>query len=205
MMANVVIIAGGFRSGSTLQYNLLGEYVEHAGLGRRIGYVNPDESDAVVVAAAVTPGLMVAKCHTIAPGFHAFERAGAWGDHVRSGAAVAVLTHREQAGTERSMCRKFDIRPEDLHSSAVWHENNANLALWRPLAVLDQEYADLTERPKEALAELLRTLQVRVKRRSIRHAVAATSVERVAQHQRTIEPGTWDPVTLVHWDHIAEH
>lgn len=201
-MAHVVVVAGGYRTGSTLQYNLLGEYLEHAGLGRRLGYVMTDDADAAVEKAASADGVAVAKCHQIAPGFHDYRNPGAWGDLVRRQAAVAVLTHRDSASMERSMCRKFGLRPEELHTSDLWLENEANVALWRPLAAIDQSYADITERPRRALVTLLRALAIPVRPRSVLHAASATGARRMAEHQRTIEPGTWDPVTLVHWNHI---
>jgi hypothetical protein len=203
-MARVVLIAGGYRTGSTLQYNLLGQYLEHAGLGRRIGYVLPDDAESAVAALATADGLAVAKCHQIAPGFHDYRTPDAWGRLVERGTAVAVLTHRDPAGVERSMCRKFSLTPEGLHSSTFWLENEANLARWRPIAAFDQDYTDLTERPRRALVALLRTLGVPVRWRSVLHAASATRARKMAEHQRTVEPGTWDPVTLVHWDHIAD-
>ena len=203
-MTTVVLVAGGYRTGSTLQYNLLGEYLELIGVGRRIGYVIADDAESAVAAAAASGGVAVAKCHQIAPGFHDYRHPGAWGDIVRRGDAVAVLTHRDQAAVERSMCRKFGLDPGELHTSDLWLENEANLALWRPLARFDQSYVELTERPRAALVALLRALDLPVRRWSVRRAAADTDARTMAEHQRTIERGTWDPVTLVHWDHIAD-
>ena len=65
----------GYRSGSTLQYNLVGEYVERVNAGRRIGLLDPPEAmrlweelwgvvDAIEIA--------VAKTHHAVSGFQDF-------------------------------------------------------------------------------------------------------------------------------------
>jgi hypothetical protein len=213
-MARIVVIAGGYRTGSTLQYNLLGTYLEHSGLGRRGGYVTPDDADQFVaaVAAAGRAGadradradeLIVVKCHQIAAEVLGFDHPTAWGAHVRQGHALAVTTVRDIASTERSMCRKFGIDPAELHASVVWRENEANVAAWAALVTLTQHYDDLTQRPARALRRLLHALDVPARRRSVRYACAATAPGVMIAHQQCLEQGTWDPVTLVHWDHIA--
>ena len=203
-VTRIVVIAAGYRTGSTLQYNLLGTYLEHAGLGRRGGYVNPDEADRFVAALPQGDQVVVVKCHQIAEGFPTFAHPGAWGDRVRRGEAVAVSTERKPAAVERSMCRKFGIDPADLRGSELWRENEANVSAWRPLLTACQQYDALHDHPRRALRTLLRALGIPVKRRSVRHAAAASGVDAMRAHQRDVAEGTWDPVTLVHWNHIAE-
>lgn len=198
----MILVAGGYRTGSTLQYNLIGEYLEHSGLGRRGGYLDPDGADRFV--ADCRDAFAVVKCHQIAAGFHTYDHPGAWGEAVRRGDVVALLTERDASDVERSMCRKFGIARDALHASEIWRENEANLALWRPLADSAQHYDDLTRRPRQSLMAVLRQVGVPVRGRSVRYAVEASSVERMQRHQRDVPTGTWDPVTLIHWDHIAD-
>jgi len=60
----VVLACGGYRSGSTLQYNVVGEYAERAGIGRRIGFVEPDQAAVLpqVWSFVEALGTAVAKC-----------------------------------------------------------------------------------------------------------------------------------------------
>lgn len=200
----VIVVVGGYRTGSTLQYNLLGEYLEHAGLGRRLGYVLPDDADEVVQSTRSAGGFGVAKCHHLAVGFRPLHDEAAWGDIVRRGHAIAVSTTRPRGEFERSMCRKFGIEPSLLEASLEWRENEANTACWSEVGPIEQTFESLTARPRRSLRWLLAQLEVPIKRRSIRAAHAATRLERVIEHQGEIPRGEWDPVTLVHWDHVEQ-
>ena len=202
-MGLIVLVAGGYRSGSTLQYNLLGEYLERSGRGRRIGSILPDDAEAAAAEVANEPGIAVTKCHHLATGFREFDDEAAWGTIVRRGAAVALTTTRAQPDVERSMCRKFDLAPDGLHESLLWRENEANIAAWSELQLLNQTYAELTETPKVALTRLLDVLALPIERRALRGAARATHPRRARRQQKRVPNGQYDPVTLLHWDHIA--
>jgi hypothetical protein len=58
-----VFCGGMFRSGSTVQYQIASHLVEHCGRGRRVAWHSPDEFEAVRLAHADTPGLLVFKAH----------------------------------------------------------------------------------------------------------------------------------------------
>jgi hypothetical protein len=57
-------------------------------------------------------------------------------------------------------------------------------------------------RPRDELEEILRLVGVPIHRRSVRHAARHTSRRRMIEHQRRVPVDTWDPTTLIHWNHI---
>lgn len=61
----IVLSCGGYRTGSTLQYNLIGEYAERANAVRRIGFVEPGQAALLgeVWSFVEALGVAVAKCH----------------------------------------------------------------------------------------------------------------------------------------------
>jgi hypothetical protein len=200
----VVVAVGGYRSGSTLQYNLLGEYIERLGLGRRLGWVGPDEAESTVAAwVAAGAGVGIAKCHHVVPGFRPFGDAEAWARPVEAGVARAISTLRPPDAVIRSMARKFGLPKEGVLSSLEWRENVANTARWRQLGAFTQSYDDLTRHPFRALHRLATELSL--PRRFDAALVARWRTRRVAvlRHQARLRPGEWDPVNLLHWDHVG--
>ena len=101
------------------------------------------------------------------------------------------------------MCRKFSIAPEDLHASLEWRENEANVARWHELGAFTQDYVRLTRTPRSALRELVDHLGVPFRHRAAFAAWRATRPRKVRRNQARVERDTWDPVTLVHWNHLA--
>lgn len=200
----VIVVIGGYRTGSTLQYNLVGHYLEAAGLGRRLGLVDPDD-----VAVRLLPelersdDLLVAKCHHLAEGFGRFENPTAWRPVVESGIAVPISTTRDRADVERSMCRKFGIAPEELHESTAWRVDAANRAAWSAFAPFEQTYDRLVGEPAEAVRELADALGLPWSAAAAELAVERSSVQAALRESSQLERGTWDPVSLLHWDHIS--
>ncbi len=204
-MRRVVVAAGGYRSGSTLQYNLLGIYLEQVGAGRRLGWVAPDDAVAVVTDwVAHGEGLAVVKCHHVAVGFRPFRTEDAWAHLVRDGAAVAMTTWRDEQAVEASMCRKFGLTPETLPASLEWRENVANAGVWKALGAYAQDYTQLVASPSRAVRDLSTWLHVPWRRKAFLETWARTRPAVVRRHQRGVPDGAWDPVTLIHPDHIGE-
>ncbi len=200
----VVVAAGGYRSGSTLQYNLLGLYLERLGRGRRLGYVLPDDASSLVAQwARHGDGLGVVKCHHVATGFRPFRAEDAWARFVRGGIAVAMTTCRDEQAVRASMCRKFGYPDDALSASLEWRENVANAEAWSALGAFEQQYRDLVGRPVRAVRGLADWLRVPWSRMAFIQAWARTRPVVVRRHQRTIPQGAWDPVTLVHPAHIG--
>ena len=198
-----VVAAGGYRSGSTLQYNLLGEYLEAANLGARAGLVNPDELQALAERRwSPSDGIGVAKTHHVVEGFRQFERPKAWEFEVLERRARPISTVRDIHGTRRSMCRKFGYTDDTLDASVEWRENIANQRRWAELGAFEQHYELLVDNPVQALADLCTALDLPWSSDSAQHAATATDRNSAITVMQNTEQGTWDPLTLLHWDHV---
>lgn len=137
-----IVCAGGYRSGSTLQYDLIGHYLELTGQGSRMGYGAHHE------VYAPHTGIGVVKSHAL----------GGWDWRIIQGTAVAVSVHRTTADREASMCRFFGIDRAELHESFVWREDRLNVALWKVVGTYEQDYKLLTKFPQSALKALVHHL-----------------------------------------------
>ena len=196
-----IIAAGGYRTGSTLQYNLIGEYLELHGLGRRRGLVEPDDVESFV--SIETPGeIGVVKCHHSVDGGQGFERPTAWADQVGLGNAVALISRRNVDDVRRSMVRKFGLDPLEVEASRLWTENEANQERWRELDAIESSYDDMTVHPVRALRKLVRQLGLPWDRAAAHGAAQSCSLDATRATMSTVEVGEWDPVTLLHADHV---
>ncbi len=198
-----IVAAGGYRSGSTLQYNLLGEYLEAAELGGRVGLVDPDELQALGEQQwTPSDGIGVAKSHHVVEGFRQFERPNAWEIEVLERRARPISTVRDIQGTRRSMCRKFGYTDDTLDASVEWRENIANQRRWTELGAFEQRYELLVDNPVQALADLCIALDLPWSSDSAKHAAKVTDRNNAITVMQHTEQGTWDPLTLLHWDHV---
>lgn len=199
-----IVIVGGYRTGSTLQYNLVGIYLETSAQGRRIGLVDPDDVGQVLPAQMdQEPGIVVAKCHHLAEGFGNFRDPTAWRQFVASGVAIPLSTTRPRHDVERSISRKFGIPMEELHDSTTWRVDQANRSAWAEFAPFEQTYQELTEAPGAALRAVADHLHLRWDADAAVRAVADSGLDVARSVTRTLQDGTWDPVSLLHWNHIA--
>lgn len=202
----VVVACGGFRSGSTLQYNLIGEYVERLRAGRRIGYVTPPQSVRLLELPSIVDaiGLSVAKSHDLASGFREWGGTdGAWREWYREGRLVPVYCVRDFRDVIASMSRKFQLKPAQVTASPEWRENVANMNAWLELSPLVQRYEDLVARPQATLGGLARHLGLPFRRTVARQAAKGASLGQMRRVTAGLPRSTWDARTLVHWDHIA--
>ena len=198
-----IVAAGGYRSGSTLQYNLLGVYLEAAELGGRVGLVDPDELQALGEQQwTPSDGIGVAKSHHVVEGFRQFERPRAWEAEVLARRARPISTKRDIQGTRRSMCRKFGYTDGTLDASVEWRENIANQRRWAELGAFEQRYELLVDNPVQALADLCIALDLPWSSDSAKHAAKVTDRNNAITVMQHTEQGTWDPLTLLHWDHV---
>ncbi len=198
-----IVAAGGYRSGSTLQYNLLGVYLEAAELGGRVGLVDPDELQALGEQQwTPSDGIGVAKSHHVVEGFRQFERPNAWEIEVLERRARPISTVRDIQGTRRSMCRKFGYTDDTLDASVEWRENIANQRRWTELGAFEQRYELLVDNPVQALADLCIALDLPWSSDSAKHAAKVTDRNNAITVMQHTEQGTWDPLTLLHWDHV---
>ncbi len=194
----VVLACGGYRSGSTLQYNVVGEYAERAGIGRRIGFVEPDQAAVLpqVWSFVEALGTAVAKCH-LAPGVD--ERSGAWDALLDRGRVCAVYTVRDWRDVVHSWTRKFDQRVDEVFASARWALNTANLEAWLARGAHVLRYEDLVADPAAALDCVVAWAGLPATRRP--------PPRRPPPRGRRALPagdGAVDPRTLLHADHVGD-
>ena len=194
-----VIAAGGYRSGSTLQYNLLGIYLERLGLGRRVGYFEPDDLDSL----PELEGLGMVKSHHVARGPMGFSNPEAWVPLVESGLAVPLSTQRDERERRASMARKFGIAEAAIDDDPRWIQDRLNESRWSRLGVFVQDYRSLVDEPERALRELADLLSLPWDQDAAGAAVEGSSVEAARALSANVAPGDWDPVSLLHRDHIS--
>ena len=124
----LLLSCGGYRSGSTYCYNLVGEYVERANIGRRVGYLEPSQVPQLSGMWSLVDaiGLAVGKSHN-APG--TAEGAEAWPALLDDAATDVrpICTIRDFRDVLHSFSRKFGEAPEDVLTSRRWRINLENV------------------------------------------------------------------------------
>jgi hypothetical protein len=202
---NYLVEGGGYRTGSTLQYNLVGTYLEKIGYGRRIGRTPPDETDRLIEELAKTPEMiLVTKTHHVVQCFRNFRNPTAWADLIMAGEARAMVTNREFSDVKRSMIRKLKIEEATFEESTLWIENVANCKRWREVGAWEQEYNLLVDKPVEAIREFCEAFSIPFIKGAAEGAARATSKGEHLKIMKDVPNGIWDPLTLLHNDHIAE-
>lgn len=210
MTGLIVLSCGGYRSGSTLQYNLAGEYAERTNAGRRIGFVEPEQVAVLETGWSFVEalGVAVAKCHLAPATGDGSER---WRTIAEQGRLLAVYTVRDWRDVVHSWARMFDQDLEQVFAHPRWALNLANLESWLAEGARVQRYETLMADPLGALQELAALARLPIDGDGMAAAAQATRV--------TAAPGgtdadtdadagagraqAGDARTLVHDDHVA--
>lgn len=182
-----IVCGGGLRCGSTLQYNLVGSYVEYAGLGLRCGYGGyrwVHENNRIVSELGL---IGVAKSHPVDD----------WGAPLSEGRAVGLTTYRNETEVRRSMVAKFG-------DDSRFEESERYRVAWEQLARVHMSYHALTENPGQALVEVCHALDLPVHREAVLLAVEYSSHAHMRRAARALPVGTTNPLTLLHHDHFKD-
>src|SRR3954451_259172 len=204
----LLLSCGGYRSGSTYCYNLLGEYVESLGSGRggrRIGYVEPSQVPLLpeVWSFVDAMGIAVAKSHN-SPGTDA--GAECW-PALLAGPATAVApvcTVRDFRDVLHSFSRTFGEAPEDVLSSRRWRINLINLRWWLAAGAVRVAYEDLLDAPAKTLHEILVAVGIEPEATAVEAAVAASSVPAASGVAAGLSAKSIDRRTLLHSGHVGD-
>jgi len=211
----LVLSVGGYRSGSTYAYNVLGEYVERANTGRRIGYVEPEQVPLLEGLWSVVDalGVAVGKAHH-SP---AIPEGAQWDRLLGTGRLLPVCTLRDWRDVLHSFTRVFDQTPDEVLASRRWRINVENVRWWLERGALPVRYDDLVADPAAVLAGLAEWAGLPHDEVAAADAVGAATPDRPASPRgRTRlmfgadvrEPAGFrdddaDPRTLLHAGHVA--
>lgn len=202
-----MLACGGYRSGSTLQYNLVGEYVERINGGRRIGLLDPPEAFRLwreLWSVVDAMGLAVAKSHHAVDGFQDFGGAErVWSELDERGLIEPIYSVRDWRDVAYSMSRKFGRTLEDLFESSQWRENLAHMEVWLALGARVQRYEKLVGDPAGSLKDLANGLGLPWVPEAAEGAVEAAGLAAQRSVTGRLAVGGTDPRYLVHWDHVA--
>lgn len=189
----IVLSCGGYRTGSTLQYNLAGEYAERANAGRRIGFVEPEQVALLDAGWSFVEalGTAVAKCH-LAPA--AGDGSEGWRRLAQQDRLLAVYTVRDWRDVVHSWSRMFGQDLTQVFAHPRWALNLANLESWLAEGVRVQRYETLMADPLGALRELAALARL---------PIDGDALAAAAQATRAAASSADDTRTLVHDDHVA--
>lgn len=116
--------AGMQRSGSTLQYQLVAEIVERKGVGRRVGFVEPEEFAALQKKHADEIELLVVKSHSFLP--EAIQLC-------KLGQALVFCVHRDLRDIAVSLFNKNGTPIEVILQKRVLHRCVSEFQSWTDL------------------------------------------------------------------------
>ncbi len=201
----LLLSCGGYRSGSTYCYNLLGEYAERVGVGRRIGYIEPSQVPLLpaVWSFVDAMGMAVAKSHN-SPGTDA--GAECWPALMTDPATeiAPVCTVRDFRDVLHSFTRKFGETPEDVLRSRRWRINVTNLRWWLGAGAVRVAYEDLLDAPGKILSEVLAAVGLEPDVAEVDAAVSAASAPAATSVAAGLPAEAIDQRTLLHPDHLGD-
>ena len=201
-----LIIGGGFRTGSTLLYNLMGVYLECADMGVRVGLVDPDDVDKLPEWYNLNKNkLLVAKSHMIAAStFFSFKNPSAWADLLNSNDAKAIMSIRDESEVKISIARKFNIPMSSVEDSLYLKANSFFIPIWEEKGAVSVFYNNLVKDGILTLKYICSRLSIPFKLDAAQYAASITSLENHIQIMGKVQEGAWDPLTLLHWNHISQ-
>lgn len=200
-----VVAAGGYRTGSTLQYNLIGAYVELIGVGTRVGYVDPDDlADALARLPVGRDCLYVAKCHHITGDRLAHDRVDAWRELIDTGEAEVVTTRRTTDHVKQSMARMFGIPESSVEASEVWRDFQVNAQAWAVHSRHTSSYQALVGCPALELETMAQRLRLPWSAACAREAAHLSSRSVAASIISALPDGVdLDVTSQLHWGHLS--
>ena len=197
MTGTLVLSCGGYRSGSTLGYNLLGGWAEAAGVGRRVGHLEPEQVPLLDGLHSVLDalGVAVGKAHH-SPGQ---PGGGDWTVLLGAGRLLPVMTLREPRDVVASFARAYGQTPDAVLASRRWRLNLDNVRWWLDAGALPVAYDDVRVDPCRVVTEVARRLGLPVDQLHVVPAPDA-GAERAGREALSVEH---DPRTLLHGGHVA--
>lgn len=197
----LLLACGGYRTGSTLSYNLVGLLTEESGQGHRIGYIEPREVPLMPRMWQIVEAirLAVAKSHQ-APGMS--KGAEAWMPLLESGLVRPFCTVRDLRDVLYSFCCKYRLEPLDVLASRHWEINLESMRWWLDNGAIRINYDDLLARTTATAITLANEFGI---------VLSEERVGQVADDARSLplpsanDDGSVDPQTLLHRNHISSN
>jgi hypothetical protein len=197
-----VFCGGMFRSGSTVQYQIASHLVEHHGRGTRVSWHSPHEFDAVRLAHANTPGLIVFKAHGLTAAMR--EELDRSGGHV-------ITVHRDIRDVMVSALRKNRWSFRHAWKHGYLRRWTQRFEEWAAIpGTLVSRYEHLVEGLEHEASRIAGLLGLPVDDTLATAIAADYAIDR--QRERTADirgkqsRGTltkFDPHSLLHFNHVA--
>ncbi len=206
----IVLCVGMYRACSTWQYGVASQILERSGGVDRLGFIWGGDFDRKVDPGGLRDSRAVLKSHD------AHRR---FAEELEAGRAVALYSHRDLRDVVFSWIHKTGSSFEELARLGFFDLCLENDRFWRGQpGMLVQSYAHATGEPDAAVAEIAAHIGVDLPGRDAREIAESMSFEANRKRTEAItdrlraegeEPSTrdqsrFDPVSLLHWNHIRE-
>ncbi len=206
----MVFCVGMYRACSTWQYGVACQVLERHGGARRLGFIWGGDFDRKVDLAGLGGSRAVLKAHDAHPRF---------ADELAAGRALGLYSHRDLRDVVFSWIHKTGSTFEELAEWGFFELCLENDRFWRAQPrMLVQSYAHLTAEPTKGVAEIAAHIGVGLAEADARAIADSLSFEANWKRTQAIaeqirakgqEPSTrdqsrYDPVSLLHWNHLRE-
>lgn len=198
-----IFCGGMFRSGSTLQYQIVSQLIEDRGLGARITWHSPEDFSAIRSSTASNGQILIFKAHKLT--------ADMLGEIEENGALV-ITAHRDIRDVVVSAMKK-----NDWSFRKIWR--NDRLRYWtgrfdewaRQPGALVCRYDDMVKDLEGMIRRIADYLDISLSQDEVRSLANTYSLDnqkdradQVAQQLQTGgNPSKYDPHSLLHYNHIA--
>lgn len=198
-----VFCGGMFRSGSTLQYQIVSQLIEDKGLGSRITWHAPDDFSEIRSLHSGSSQMLAFKAHKLTSEML---------EEIEENGALVITVHRDIRDVVVSAMKK-----NDWSFRKIWR--NDRLRYWtgrfdewaRQPGALICRYEDLVKDLHCVIEKIANHLGISLSRAEIESLAQEYSLENqklranqvAMQLQMSSNSGKYDPHSLLHYNHIA--
>ncbi|MCT8340061.1 FkbM family methyltransferase [Flavobacteriaceae bacterium TK19130] len=200
-----IICAGGKRSGSTLQYNLVANIVETANSGKRLPYFNPSEFHKIKKDNSEYSGLKVIKLHKLTSEIEA---------EIKSGNALVIHSYRDIRDVIVSSINKkwFNEDSSNVKEATLQYLDDHNQWTQCNGKIISRKYEDFAFNISEEIQVLCDFLDIRLDQKEIESIADSVNLDRLKNSQAKIPNNkkesasnqTFNKDTLLHTNHIHD-
>ncbi len=198
-----VFSCGMFRSGSTLQYQLISELVEKSALGVRSKYLTESEFPRLLNEYKNTEGFTILKVHYITPPMQML---------LDNRKAISIGCFRDIRDVAVSMMKMWNLGFNDLIEQKRLEHAIEYLDQWSQCpGHMVSKYEEMIINPINEILRIAAHLNIHCEEKAAKEIAEEYSlkkqmarVEIVARRKSElgIEEAYWDPLTLLHSNHI---
>lgn len=196
-----IMAGGGYRTGSTLQYNIIGTYLENIGVGRRLGYIDDASLEEAMNNSLINNGIInIYKCHNY---FEKFEKHYINRNNDKTKNIIHLMMHRNEDQVQKSLSRWLSEDIGAVRNSYHWKLNKKEAQKSILYGSHITEYDELISSPITMIKKICNKYGIYFDQDSAESACLEHSLENTVYSSSLLSKYSRDEISNLHWNHIS--